>query len=91
MTEPKVPLFIGPDGEGYISYREFWEAVNDAPYPESPELAEAYYLEFSKTLSDEINREVARMIYNASKEEYYNSQSEDKEFNKNPKEKETNS
>jgi dissimilatory sulfite reductase (desulfoviridin) alpha/beta subunit len=28
---------------------------------------------------------------NASKEEYYNSQSEGKEFNKNPKEKETNS
>lgn len=63
MTEPKVPLFIGPDGEGYISYRELWEAVNDAPYPESPELAEAYYLEFSKTLSDEINREVVRNIY----------------------------
>jgi hypothetical protein len=63
MTEPKVPLFIGPDGEGYISYREFWEAVNDTPYPESPELAEAYYLEISKTFSDEINREVARTIY----------------------------
>ena len=28
---------------------------------------------------------------NASKEDYYNSQSEGKEFNKNPKEKETNS
>ncbi len=63
MTEPKVPLFIGPDGEGYMSYREFWEAVNDTPYPEPSELAKSFNRKFSKTLSDEIDREVARNLY----------------------------
>ncbi len=63
MTEPKVPLFIGPDGEGYISYREFWEAVNDTPYPEPSELENFFNRELSKTLNDEFNREIVRIIY----------------------------
>ena len=63
MTELKVPLFIGPDGEGYMSYREFWEAVNDTPYPEPSELANFFNRKLSKTFSDEIDREVARNLY----------------------------